>query len=560
MNRKSTILPSTGFVILLSFSINSAAYEIRSYDGTGNNLSYSIWGSAGSQLQRHGESHYSDGVSTPAGEDRPNPREISNTIAKQENSVENDRNLSSFVWQWGQFLDHDLDLTPSASIPEPLPIEVPLGDPDFDPYGTGTSTINFNRSEHAYGTGTGEHNPREHVNEITSWIDASNVYGSDAERAAELRSFSGGRLKTSEGDLLPFNVNEIANEGDGPHLFIAGDVRANEQAGLASMHTLFVREHNRLADIISSQDYTLSDEDIYQRARKIVGAVIQKITYDEFLPAVLGDDALGSYSGYDSSIDPTIKTEFSTAAFRFGHTMLPTELLRLDNDGNPIAEGNIALQDAFFDPEAVTSVGIDPYLKGLATQAAQELENLVVSDVRNFLFGPPGSGGLDLASLNIQRGRDHGLADYNQMRVDYGLDAVTDFHEITSDTELQMKLKALYGDVNEIDAWIGGLAEDHLFGASLGELFSTILIDQFDSLRHGDRFWYQNDDFFLDNKYLLAEIEGVTLGTIIKYNTNITNLQSNVFYIASVSEPASVYLLAFGVISLLSISSKRKTK
>ena len=115
---------------------------------------------------------------------------------------------------------------------------------------------------------------------------------------------------------------------------------------------------------------------------------------------------------------------FSTAIYRFGHSMLTPELLRLDNDGNVIEAGNLSLRDAFFAPDEIVSNGIDSLLLGGASQLAQEIDTQVVDDVRNFLFGPPGAGGFDLASLNIQRGRDHGLPDYNQARVDMGLEPV----------------------------------------------------------------------------------------------------------------------------------------
>ena len=162
-------------------------------------------------------------------------------------------------------------------------------------------------------------------------------------------------------------------------------------------------------------------------------AEMQAITYNEFLPALLGEDAIEEYDGYDRRVDPGITNEFSTAAYRFGHSMLSTELLRLNNDGTVADEGNIALQDAFFRPDEIVNNGIDSILLGQATQVAQEIDTMVVDDVRNFLFGPPGSGGFDLASLNIQRGRDHGLADYNQVRVDMGLEPVQSFSDISSD-------------------------------------------------------------------------------------------------------------------------------
>jgi len=158
------------------------------------------------------------------------------------------------------------------------------------------------------------------------------------------------------------------------------------------------------------------------------------VTYKEFLPLLLGDNALEAYEGYDASVNAGIANEFSTAAYRFGHTMLSPQLLQVGDDGTTEA---IALRSAFFNPTLATESGIDSLLKGLASQVAQEVDNLVVDDVRNFLFGPPGSGGFDLASLNIQRGRDHGLASYNNVREALGLGAIADISEITSNEALQ---------------------------------------------------------------------------------------------------------------------------
>ena len=153
-------------------------------------------------------------------------------------------------------------------------------------------------------------------------------------------------------------------------------------------------------------------------------------------------------------MNPGIANEFSTAAFRFGHSMLGDDVEFLDNNGQPVAD-EVELSQAFFNPPLVTQNGIDPILKYLASDPASEIDTKVVDSVRNFLFGPPGSGGLDLASLNIQRGRDHGLADYNTVRAAYGLPKVTSFAQITSDPQLQAQLKQLYGSVNNIDLWVG---------------------------------------------------------------------------------------------------------
>ncbi len=525
--------------------------EVPSIDGTGNNIANPEWGSTGEQLQRLTTVEYADGISAPTGGDRPSAREVSNTVVAQLTSETDDRYLTDLVWLWGQFVDHDIDLTENADPAEPFPIEVPQGDPYFDPTGAGGVTIGLNRSVYDEATGDSIANPRQQINQITALLDGSVVYGSDQERSDELRTFSGGKLKTSPGDLLPFNEAGLPNAGGtSASLFLAGDVRANENAALTAMQTLFVREHNRLADEIAVSNPTFTDEQIFQQARATVTAEIQSITYNQYLPALLGEGAIGEYTGYDPSVNPGIANIFSTASYRFGHSMLPTELLRLNADGTVIDDGNLPLANAFFAPEEIIDNGIDSLLLGLSSNMANELDTQMVDDVRNFLFGVPGSGGFDLASLNIQRGRDHGLADYNQARVDVGLAPVTGFSEITSDAVLAAKLEALYGDVNNIDVWVGALAEDQVAGSSMGELNQAVLVDQFRRIRDGDRFWYQNT---LSGRERAA-IENTTLSDIIQRNTNITGLRENVFYDASVlyyrvaesSRPSNTRVVANG--------------
>ncbi len=416
---------------------------------------------------------------------------------------------------------------------ETLTIQVPQGDQDFDQFQTGGVTLTLHRSEVAEGTGPNTGTSAVPINAITAFIDGSMVYGSDEVRAAALRSFEGGRLAVSEGDLLPFNTDGLDNAMTRSEThFLAGDVRANENIALTSMHTLFVREHNRLADQIAAADPSLNDEAIYQRARSQVIGQIQAITYNEFLPALFGVDALGDYQGYDPTIDPGVSAVFSSAAFRFGHSALSSELLRLGPDGQSIAPGNVLLRDAFFRPDVLQETGMDPILRGLAVQTSQEVDVRVIDDLRNFLFGPPGAGGLDLASLNIMRGRDHGQADYNQVRVDFGLEAVGSFSEITSDPVLRSALELTYGSVDRVDAWVGMLAEDNLPGTSVGELQFTVLADQFLRLRDGDRFWYEN----IYSGAELDELRNTTLADVIARNTTIApgELQENVFFDDSV--------------------------
>ncbi len=533
MSRRTLLTAAACGCLALAMGPCPGGPGFRTFDGSLNNPFQLLWGAADVPLLRLVPSDYGDGISSPAGATRPSPRAISNAVHAQTGSIPNAQGASDWVWQWGQFLDHDIDLTPGADPAEAFPIPVPLGDALFDPFFTGTETIDLNRSIWDATTGTSVDNPRQQLNRITSWIDASNVYGSDRHRADGLRTMVDGRLETSAGDLLPFNTGGLENDigpagGNPTQFFVAGDIRANEQAGLAATHTLFVREHNRLADALRVANPLASDEWIYQRARRFVGALIQHITYHEFLPALLGPGALAAYVGYDVGVDPSIANVFSTACFRFGHSMLSPVLQRLDASGAVIPDGNLALRDAFFDPTRITQEGgIEPLLRGLAAQAAQNVDVFIIDDVRNFLFGPPGAGGFDLASLNLQRGRDHGLPSYNDAREAFGLARKTSFADVSTDPVVQARLASVYADVDEIDAWTGGLAEDPVNGGLVGELVATVLIEQFEALRDGDRFWYER----ILPPAELADVQATTLADVIRRNSPIgAELQDDVFH------------------------------
>ena len=494
--------------------------EFRTIDGTYNNLLNHKWGSANIELLRLTTIGYADGVDSPSGENRPNVRVISNIVAHQGNnniSYKRGYKYSDLFWQWGQFLDHDIDLTPVEEPIQPLDITVPRGDKFFDPKGTGVQTIALERSLYRVVEGV-----RQQINKITSYIDASNVYGSDSRRARVLRTLDGtGRMKTSKGNLLPYNKEGLPNaapHGTNPEkFFLAGDFRANEQVGLTAMHTLFVREHNFWAKLFRRGNPTLSGDELYERARAMVGAEMQHITYNEFLPLLLGGKALPPYRGYQPTVNPGISNVFATAGYRFGHSMVSSKLLRLKKNGQSL--GDLSLRKAFFNPKLIVRDGIEPYLRGLASQVVQRYDIYMVNNLRNFLFGKPGKGGFDLASLNLQRGRDHGLPNYNQVRQDFGLPPVKNFGQISSKSRVRKRLRAAYQNVNDMDIWIAGLAEDPVKGAVVGKTNLAILKDQFERLRDGDRFWFEN---YLPS-YLIKVVKSQTLAKIIRRNTKIRN-------------------------------------
>ena len=376
---------------------------------------------------------------------------------------------------------------------------------------------------------------RNQINSNSAFIDASMVYGTNSALAASLRDPSNpSKLMVGDGNLLPEGIDVM---------FLAGDERANEQIGLTAMHTLFVREHNRLVDKFSIDNPNIASDDMYQIVRKIIGAKVQVITYKEFLPKLLGPSAIPTYRGYKARINPGISNEFATAAYRFGHSLLSSHILTI----NMTSSGNITrlipLRDAFFDNTLFKDVGIDAILIGLASQPCQEMDTKLVDDIRNFLFGPPGAGGMDLGAINIQRGRDHGLSDYNSIREAYDLTHKTAYNQITNDANLQYTLGTVYGHgcMHNLDLYVAGLSETHINGGMLGETFYEICVDQFSRLRDGDRFWYQNDPFF-DNdngsgssRYnidiSLSDIEDTTLSQVIRDNTDIIDIADDVFTI-----------------------------
>lgn len=501
--------------------------EVRSLDGTGNDRALPYEAAAGSLFLRLAPPAFADGVSSPAGADRPGARAVSNTVATQRASVPNARGASDLVYQWGQFIDHDITFTPADAGNPSFDVPVPKGDASFDPASTGTAVIPFTRSNQTLSGGQAQQ-----INELSSVIDASMVYGSDPETANALRTLDGtGRLRSSTGNLLPLLV---LTQSDGASVttpfFEAGDIRVNEQIRLIALQTLFLREHNFWATHFGRANPSLTDEQRYQAARAIVAAEIQAVTYREWLPVLLGPTAIPAYAGHRPQVNPTIANEFAAAAFRFGHSMLDSELWRLGADGKSISAGSVLLRNAFFTPWLVNQTGIDPILRGLAAQPAQEIDELIIDDVRNFLFGAPGEGGFDLAALNIQRGRDHGLPSYNQMRRALGLRPAQRFAEVAATAQAADRLAAAYGTVDKLDLWIGGLAERKVPGSMLGETFHRIVRDQFLRLRDGDRFWYQ--------AYLPLEwrafIDRTRLIDIIRRNTDIrSETQDNVFVVPS---------------------------
>lgn len=202
-------------------------------------------------------------------------------------------------------------------------------------------------------------------------------------------------------------------------MLFKGDVRANQQPGLMTLHTIFLREHNRIAKKLKSLNPSWNDERLFQEARKIVGAEIQHVTYNEYLPTILGNtfasrfgfaaQPTGKYfTGYNPKFNPAIRNGFAAAAYRFGHSTVRDH----------VAAGNL-FKDHFLNPSLMyqSSKGPSFLAKDLYTHNQQATDNLMTTQLTNHLFERLPGTGIDLAATNIQRGRDHGIGSYNIWRL-----------------------------------------------------------------------------------------------------------------------------------------------
>jgi hypothetical protein len=415
------------------------------------------------------------------------------------------------------------------------PITITAGDPAL-----AGGTIPFKRTRIKTGTGVNDVLAMP-LNETSGWIDGSVIYGiqyppgtpqpKNVVFANPITLIEGGVQGTS-GRLTSVQINgkqypRLSNDG---YNFLLGDKRGQENPDLTSLHTLMLREHNFHAARIKMLHPEWTGRQIFERARAYTTAIMQKITYDEWLPSIVGEGQMPAYRGFDPTVDPTIKVEFTGAALRFGHSIVSDGLVQFDEYGNQVSPPGV-LMDMFFMKANMFAqyAGADGYLRKLGADVSNKLDVYMVEDLRSMLFDP--SSAHDLAATNIQRGRDLGLPTFNNMRRTLGLAPYTSFSQITSDTVVAANLQAAYGNVELIDLWIGGIAEDVPAGAPAGQMvgptFKKIIIDEFDNLRAGDQLWYQNIQW---NPEDLVWIEKQTLSQVILRNTDTVRMQPNAMY------------------------------
>ncbi|UYV75198.1 bli-3 [Cordylochernes scorpioides] len=371
------------------------------------------------------------------------------------------------------------------------------------------------------------------LNLMTSWIDGSFVYSTSEAWVNAMRSFRNGSFRT-EGTYPPRNKDRVPLFNSPPaqylgmlspeRMFLLGDPRTNQNPALLAFGILFFRWHNTLAARFQAQHPDWSDEEIFQQARRWVIASLQNIILYEYLPVLLKED-VSPYAGYKPDVHPGVSHVFQSAAFRFGHTMIPPGLYRRDKKCNFRRTRSgypaVRLCTTWWNAEEVLmEAGIEELLLGLASQISEREDAVLCSDVRDKLFGPMDFTRRDLAALNIMRGRDNGVADYNSVRRAYQLSPVTNWTELAGSESMGLTLSKQYTSINDVDVYVGGMLETDLDGRP-GPLFRRVIREQFERLRDADRFWFENTENGLFTKAEVAEIRNITLWDVIVNSTDV---------------------------------------
>jgi hypothetical protein len=514
----------------------------------------------GASLQLHDrllDPAYIDGRGLIDGRNRPSAREISNLVVKQPDGLDlNIKDSSRLLIFFGQFMDHDFalvleqleleldeddpDAFPVADLPELLEVEVPEDDDQFD------EAMEFGRSEFCLD----EDFVRQFQAELTPWLDLGTVYGDTQERTDFLRAFDGeGLLRADiiQGEEFP-PLNETTGLRD------CGDIRCEENTMLFAWHTLFLRNHNYYAREFAEGNAALegldpleADNIIFENARIRNIVEYQQIVWDQYLPYLLGRRTFAQLTGdfdLDLDEDPVCTLIFTTAVFRYGHSGVSNQFSFLDEDLDQ-TRADLALAESFFNSEPLID---DPDLMGemfigQAAVAHDILDSRCVDGIRDNLFANVEmfEPGFDLPARNIERGRDHGIATFNYYRQEFGLDMyecpndpIDCFYQLTSDTEIAEALYELYGDIEECETWVCGMAEDAFEDSLLGETFTVIMADQFNRMRNADRIWYENVQAELENALYAPVNFPTTLVDVVERNTDVDVPQDNMFMVSPV--------------------------
>ncbi|CAG8583688.1 12338_t:CDS:10 [Gigaspora margarita] len=489
--------------------------EYRSYDGVGNNIANPKAGSSGMPyiiaepiVQRFDNSTTGSMLQCPGNYTSisainctnplqsgqfPLPRcisDLANSIHKSyadshnisfTDSMKSKRKSSHLMTFWIDFLAFDVIKSIETGEIYNNGVLIPNDDKFYLSYGVANTTLpptpalQFNRT-YSVSRGT--------INEATSFLDGSSIYGlNETNLNLTLRD---------PVDLCKMRMNYTVDTADGKFGYLPRGKNGQYLIGHLPtrgghvftnvFHTIFIREHNRKCDELRQKyDNSLSDNEYFQEARKWVIALLQVVQYREYLPIIMGS-TLSTYTAYNSTLTPGLDYFFATSTFRYGHS-----------------------------------------------EARQEELDILYSDFMR--AHTVGGNFTDMASVDHLRSRDRGMPMYNDVRAALGLNRANTWSDITKDVLVQKRLQSLYTSIDLVEAYVGGLAEDHLQGSNFGQLFQTSMIQQWSLLRDSDRFWYESPDAGF-NSTEIDILHNTTLRDIVLRNTPVgTSLPQNLWFV-----------------------------
>ncbi|CAL1288900.1 unnamed protein product, partial [Larinioides sclopetarius] len=382
--------------------------------------------------------------------------------------------------------------------PECKPISIRSDDPFYSQFNK--ICINFKRDEQC---SCNNSKKRTQKNGVTSVIDLSHLYSVSADKSNELRALDGtGKLKsnaTSVGCLLPTGkdpADSFCPKLQESECFKEGDPRVNQHASMTSLQTIFTREHNRIASSLKQMNPHWREEKLFQETRKIVTAEFQSIVFKDYLPILLSSRIMEEFGMivqngtngiiYDPSVILGSWNEFAVGSFRL-HSTVPTNIGAL----------NLRFKDTFSNPDLIRQGYLSELIKGSQKVPSEEFYRYVIKDLTNFLYQKPGmSYGQDLSAIDIQRGRDHGLAPYVDV-VKFCSDGtilISSFDDLYNYRLMSKKnanlLKRIYAAKENIDMYVGMQMENHMPGAVTGPSTVCINAKQFFFEQKGDRFYF----------------------------------------------------------------------
>uniref|UniRef100_A0A182RWE4 Uncharacterized protein n=1 Tax=Anopheles funestus TaxID=62324 RepID=A0A182RWE4_ANOFN len=501
---------------------------------------------------------YDDGVyafrrSTNGGE-LPLAREVSSRFHTARNGQETlDKTRSVALVQWTQFIEHDLakttvqsmhdgtdieccssdhgQLLPRYRHPSCKPMQVPEDDPYYRTYRA--TCLNYVRSALSLG-GYGCHlGPANQLNQATNRLDLSQLYGSLTNDTMLLRTGKGGRLQAQLYDSAEY-LQEAANGrlcATDSNLesvcYDSGDTRVNVNPYITLLHTLFLRSHNRLAKHLALLQPSWTDEQLFSVARKVNTKLYQKIVR-EWLTAVAGERATHDPQP-TASRDDRVSNEFATAAIRFYNTMMPGEISN--------ALGSYDLEHLFYRPKDLRKRDYFAHLVGsVLGQNAMSLDTAYVDDMAHLLFGVRNVG-LDVLALDIQRGRDHGLARYTDYYTLCNGKPVTgwaDLERVLKPDDLEIA-RASYATVHDVDLIVGAIAELPTAGATVGPTLSCLIREQIDnSLQADDE---QTSTPLVQEDRLDAVLAEYSAARFMCDTAQVDRVQRDIFRVPSVDNP-----------------------